>query len=210
MSEVTDRSLNVLVVDDHDLLREGVSGCLSAFDDIDVVGEARSGEAALDAAHELDLDVVVIDLVMPGMGGLEAIRRLRVAHTDLGIVALSSFSSAARVRETVDAGANAYLIKSVDVESLARAVRNAAEGVSTFSPEATLALVERSKPVDPGSSLTPREAEIARLLALGKTNAEMADELTLSVFTVKNHVSSILMKLQVRTRTEAAIVLSQD
>ncbi|HUS42726.1 MAG TPA: response regulator transcription factor [Ilumatobacteraceae bacterium] len=207
---MTDRSLNVLVVDDHDLLREGVSGCLSAFDDIDVVGEARSGEAALDAAHELDLDVVVIDLVMPGMGGLEAIRRLRVAHTDLGIVALSSFSSAARVRETVDAGANAYLIKSVDVESLARAVRNAAEGVSTFSPEATLALVERSKPVDPGSSLTPREAEIARLLALGKTNAEMADELTLSVFTVKNHVSSILMKLQVRTRTEAAIVLSQD
>jgi len=163
MSEVADRSLNVLVVDDHDLLREGVSGCLSAFDDLDVVGEARSGEAALDAAHELDLDVVVIDLVMPGIGGLEAIRRLRAAHSDLGIVALSSFSSAARVRETVDAGANGYLIKSVDVESLARAVRNAAEGVSTFSPEATLALVEPSKPVDPGSSLTPREAEIARL-----------------------------------------------
>jgi len=208
MNEKPTRQLGVLVVDDHDLLREGVSGCLAAFDDLDVIGEARSGEAAIEAVEELSPDVIVIDLVMPGIGGLEAIRRLRSMHPDLGIVALSSFSSAARVRETVDAGANGYLIKSVDVESLARAVRNAAEGVSTFSPEATLALVERKNQVDTGS-LTPREEEIARLLALGRTNAEMADELTLSVFTVKNHVSSILMKLNVRTRTAAAVVLSR-
>lgn len=201
-----DRVLSVVVVDDHDLLREGVSACLMVFDDLDVVGEARSGEAALEEVERLRPDAVVMDLVMPGIGGLEAIRRLREAHAGLGIVALSSYSDSARVRETIDAGANGYLIKSVDVDSLARAVRNAADGLSTFSPEVTLALVGGSGTADV-SSLTPREDEIAILLASGQTNAEIADVLSLSVFTVKNHVSSILMKLHARTRTEAAAVI---
>ncbi len=199
-------SIRIVVVDDHDLLREGVTSVLAAFDGIEVVGEARNGETAITEVARLEPDVVVMDLVMPGMGGVEAIRQLRKAHPDLGILALSSFSDGRRVREVVDAGSTGYLIKSVDGVSLADAVRRAAAGVSTFSPEVTLALIgnEMDSQV---SSLTAREAEIAELLAVGKTNAEIAETLVLSVFTVKNHVSSILLKLQVRTRTEAAAAL---
>ena len=199
-------SIRIVVVDDHDLLREGVTSVLGAFADIEVVGEARNGETAILEVARLEPDVVVMDLVMPGMGGVEAIRQLRAAHPVLGILALSSFSDGGRVTEVVDAGSTGYLIKSVDGGSLADAVRRAAVGVSTFSPEVTLALIgnEMDSQV---SSLTAREAEIAELLAVGKTNAEIADALVLSVFTVKNHVSSILMKLRVRTRTEAAAAL---
>jgi len=199
-------ALRVVVVDDHDLLREGVSTVIASHPDLDVVGEARTGEAAIDMVAELGPDVVVMDIVMPGIGGIEAIRRLRAAHPTLGIVALSSFSDGAQVRTAIDAGATGYLIKSVDGESLARAVRNAAEGTASFSPEITLALIggESSHQV---STLTARELDIADLVAEGKTNAEIAEALVLSVFTVKNHVSSILMKLDVRTRTEAAAVI---
>jgi NarL family two-component system response regulator LiaR len=198
--------LRVVVVDDHDLLREGVGAVIASYPDLDVVGEARTGEAAIDTVADLQPDVVVMDIVMPGMGGIEAIRHLREANAALGIVALSSFSNGAQVRAAIDAGANGYLIKSVDGESLARAVRSAAEGTATFSPEITLALIG-GEPSDQVASLTARELDIADLVASGKTNAEIAEALVLSVFTVKNHVSSILMKLDVRTRTEAAAVL---
>lgn len=202
----SEASLRVVVVDDHDLLREGVGTVIASFPDLDVVGDARSGEAAIDTVAELDPDVVVMDIVMPGIGGVEAIRQLRTAHPRIGILALSSFTDRAQVREAIDAGATGYLIKSVDGESLARAVRNAAEGTATFSPEITLALIggQSSNQI---ATLTARELDIADLVAEGKTNAEIAEALVLSVFTVKNHVSSILMKLDVRTRTEAAAVM---
>jgi len=205
MSEAND-SVRVVVVDDHDLLREGVGSVIASHADLDVVGEARSGESAIETVAELQPDVVVMDIVMPGMGGVVAIRRLRAAHPSLGIVALSSYTDGAQVRAAIDAGATGYLIKSVDGESLARAVRSAAEGTATFSPEITLALIggETTAQV---SSLTARELDIADRVAAGRTNAEIAEELVISVFTVKNHVSSILMKLDVRTRTEAAAVL---
>jgi len=198
--------ITVLVVDDHDLLREGVSACLAGFDDLEVVGEAGSGEAAITAVAELHPDVVVIDLVMPGIGGAEAIRQLRAGDSELGIVALSSFSDGHRIREVIDAGATGYLVKSVDADSLARAVRSAATGESTFSPEVTRALMQVPE-AETVSPLTAREDQIAELIAEGRTNAEIANDLHLSVFTVKNHVSSILMKLAVRTRTEAASVI---
>lgn len=199
-------AIRVLVVDDHDLLREGVSACLSSFDDLEVVGEAPNGEGAVEVAAELHPDVIVIDLVMPGIGGTEAIRQLRSDHPNVGIVALSSFSEGARVREAVDAGANSYLVKSVEAASLAQAVRSAAAGQSTFSPTATRALIER--PATTGVSLlTVRETEIAGLLAEGRSNASIAEQLDLSIFTVKNHVSSILMKLHVQSRTEAVSVI---
>ncbi len=203
---VASEAVRVLVVDDHDLLREGVGAVLASFTDLDVVGEAGSGEAAIDAVDDLRPDVVVMDLVMPGMGGVESIRRIRATRPDVGIVALSSFADAVQVREAMDAGATGYLVKSVEAESLVKAIRAAADGIATFSPEVTMALV-RAPTTKPVSSLTVRELDIAELLASGKTNAEIADALVLSVFTVKNHVSSILMKLDVRTRTEAAAVL---
>jgi DNA-binding NarL/FixJ family response regulator len=197
--------ITVVVVDDHDLLREGVSACLSRFADLEVIGEAGSGEAAVTAVAELHPDVVVVDLVMPGIGGTEAIRQLRRDDPGLGIVALTSYSDGDRVREVIAAGANGYLVKSVDADSLANAVRSAASGNGAFSPQVTQALIDGDTVAS--SPLTAREGEIAELVASGRTNAEIAESLNLSVFTVKNHVSSILMKLQVRTRTEAAAVI---
>ncbi|MGI9621402.1 MAG: response regulator, partial [Acidimicrobiales bacterium] len=138
--------ISVLVVDDHDLLREGVSTVLSAFEDVDVIGEASTGESAIELVADLKPDVVVIDLVMPGLGGVETIRRLREASKGLGIVALSSFSEGDRVREAREAGANGYMVKSVDADSLARAVRSAMAGQGAFSPQVTEALTARPAP----------------------------------------------------------------
>ncbi|MGI9665850.1 MAG: response regulator [Acidimicrobiia bacterium] len=205
---MTDTALSVVVVDDHDLLREGVTASLGGFDDISVIGEASSGEAALAVVEDLQPDVVIMDLVMPGLSGVDAIRRLRASNEELGIVALSSFTEAGRVREVVEAGANGYLSKSVDAESLARAVRSAAAGQSAFSPEVTRALTSRpSSDAKVLASLTTREAETAKLMAEGRTNAEIATEMGLSIFTVKSHVSSVLLKLNVQSRTEAAALI---
>jgi NarL family two-component system response regulator LiaR len=200
--------IRVVIVDDHDLLREGVTACLSARPDIDVVAEAASGERAIALAATHEPDVVVIDMVMPGLGGLETIRRLRALHPTMGILALTSFAEHERIRDALGAGANGYLVKSVDSESLAQAVRSVAIGQGTFSPEVTRVLASPSvAPAHATDLLTAREAEIAELLASGRTNAEIARVLDLSVFTVKNHVSSILSKLHAQTRTEAAALI---
>jgi DNA-binding NarL/FixJ family response regulator/ABC-type antimicrobial peptide transport system ATPase subunit len=189
--------IRVVVVDDHDLLREGVTSCLSGFDNLEVVGEASNGEAAIREVRRLAPDVVVVDVVMPGMDGVEVIRRLRVEHPTIGLLALSSFTELARIRDVIQAGANGYLVKSVDAESLAEAVRSAATGRGAFSAEVTQILaLGTDRPTSALETLTPREAEIAELLAKGRSNAEIAKALELSLFTVKNHVSKILMKLE--------------
>ncbi|MEP7201576.1 MAG: response regulator transcription factor [Ilumatobacteraceae bacterium] len=204
--------IRVVVVDDHDLLREGVTACLSGFDNLEVVGEASTGEVAIIEVRKLVPDVVVVDLVMPGMDGVEVIRRLRKEHPTMGLLALSSFTERERIRDVIQAGANGYLVKSVNAESLAEAVRSAATGRSTFSAEVTQILaLGADRAASALESLTPREAEIAELLAKGRSNADIAKALDLSLFTVKNHVSNILMKLHVRSRTEAtAFILSPD
>ncbi len=204
--------IRVVVVDDHDLLREGVTACLSGFENLEVVGEASSGEAAIVEVRNLVPDVVVVDLVMPGMGGVEVIRRLRAEHPTIGLLALSSFTERDRIRDVIQAGANGYLVKSVDAESLAEAVRSAATGRGAFSAEVTQILaLGADRPTFALETLTPRESDIAELLAKGRSNAEIAKALELSLFTVKNHVSNILMKLHVRSRTEAAaFILNPD
>ena len=201
--------ITVLVVDDHDLLREGVSSCLSAFDDLEVVGESASGEEGLEAATRLRPDVVVIDLIMPGIGGVEAIRRMRDADESIGLLALSTFAHGDLIREAIDAGASGYLVKSVDTDGLAQAVRDVAAGRGSFSSDVTrvLAASDRVGGVVAEARFTDREAEVAELMADGRSNAEIAEALTLSVFTVKNHVSSILMKLQAQSRTEATAMI---
>jgi NarL family two-component system response regulator LiaR len=197
--------IRVVVADDHDLLREGVTGCLNAPDDITVVGEADSGEAAVEMAERHRPDVVVVDLVMPGLGGLEAIRQIRDSHPTIRILALSSFYERDRVQDALDAGADGYLVKSVDAASLASAVRSVARGQEVFSPEITRALASAPTSSHPAlATLTTREREIAELVAQGQTNAQIGDQLGLSIFTVKNHVSNVLTKLHARTRTEAA------
>jgi NarL family two-component system response regulator LiaR len=201
-------SIRVLVVDDHDLLREGVSSCLSAFDDLEVVGESASGEEGLEAAGRLRPDVVVIDLIMPGMGGVEAIRQLRAADESIGLLALSTFAHGDLIRQAIDAGASGYLVKSVDTEGLAQAVRDVAAGRGSFSSDVTRVLAAApTGAVDGTARFTEREAEVAELMAHGRSNADIAEALNLSVFTVKNHVSSILMKLHAQSRTEATAII---
>lgn len=200
--------ITVLVVDDHDLLREGVSSCLSAFADLEVIGESSSGEDGLAAATQLQPDVVVIDLIMPGIGGVEAIRRMRAASASVGLLALSTFASGDLIREAIGAGASGYLVKSVDTEGLAQAVRDVAAGRGSFSSDVTRVLAApTSEAIGVAARFTGREAEVADLMAAGRSNAEIADALSLSVFTVKNHVSNILMKLHAQSRTEATAII---
>lgn len=204
-------TIRILVVDDHDLLREGVTSCLSAFDDLEVVGESSSGEDGLEAAARLRPDVVVIDLIMPGMGGVEAIRRMRAADASIGLLALSTFANGELIREAIGAGASGYLVKSVDTEGLAQAVRDVAAGRGSFSSDVTRVLAAPpTEPVDVAARFTDREADVAELMADGRSNAEIADALGLSVFTVKNHVSNILMKLHAQSRTEATAIILRN
>ena len=200
--------ITILVVDDHDLLREGVSSCLAAFEDLEVIGESSSGEDGLAAAARLDPDVVVIDLIMPGIGGVEAIRQMRAANASIGLLALSTFASGDLIREAIGAGASGYLVKSVDTEGLAQAVRDVAAGRGSFSSDVTRVLAApTSDTIGVAAQFTGRQAEVADLMAAGRTNAEIADALNLSVFTVKNHVSNILMKLHAQSRTEATAII---
>jgi two-component system, NarL family, response regulator LiaR len=201
--------IRVVVVDDHDLLREGVVSCLSGHGDIAVVGEASTGEAALELMKQVHPDVVIMDLVMSGMGGIEAIRQLRALHPTLGVIALSSFTEQSLIQDAIEAGATGYLVKSVDTATLISAVRGAAAGHGSFSPEVMKVLNRsgvRQKRV-PLDALSPRERDIAALMIEGRTNTEIARRLELSIYTVKNHISSILMKLGAQSRTEATSML---
>jgi len=200
--------ITVLVVDDHDLLREGVSSCLSAFEDLEVIGESASGEDGLASAARLKPDVVVIDLIMPGIGGVEAIRQMRAASSSIGLLALSTFANGDLIREAIGAGASGYLVKSVDTEGLAQAVRDVAAGRGSFSSDVTRVLAApTNEAIGVAARFTGREAEVADLMAAGRSNADIADALSLSVFTVKNHVSNILMKLHAQSRTEATAII---
>lgn len=197
-------SIRVLVVDDHDLLREGVVGTLSNFDDIDVVGEANNGDAAVALVADLEPDVVVMDLVMPGGSGMDAIRQIRDKHPATRVLALTSFTDGSLVRRAIEAGATSFLFKTVDVDGFASAVRSTAAGQTTLAPGVAAHLVARPDSI---GDLTQREEEVANLLAAGLSNADIARELHMSVFTAKNHVRNILMKLQVQSRTEAASLI---
>lgn len=196
--------ISVVVVDDHDLLREGVVGTLGQINDIEVVGEANNGEAAVQLVAELSPDVVVMDLVMPGGSGLDAIRSISTDYPETRILALTSFTDGSLVRRAIEAGATSFLFKTVDVDGFANAVRMTAAGQSTLAPGVAAHLLSRPKTI---GNLTPREEEVADLLAAGLSNADIARDLHMSVFTVKNHVRNILMKLQVQSRTEAASLI---
>jgi two-component system, NarL family, response regulator LiaR len=198
------RRITVVIVDDHVLVRSGIEVVLGMFDDIVLAGQAGSGEEAVRLCGEIHPDVVLMDLVMPGMSGVEATRRVLAACPSTKVVALTSFTEEDLVGDTLRAGAIGYLMKNVSADQLAAAVRAAAAGRSTLAPEATDALVRSvaatSQNVD---ALTPREQEVLRLMADGLTNADIADRLVIGVATVKTHVSSIMSKLGVSTRTEA-------
>ena len=200
--------IRVLIADDHDMLREGLAMFLKAFPDMEMVGEAANGQEAVTLCRALSPDVALMDLVMPEMDGVTAIRLIHAERPGTAIIALSSFGEERLVRAALEAGAMSYLLKNVSAENLAEAIRLACAGISSLSPEASAALVSGGR-AEPAAGLTPREREILRLLVDGRSNAEIAAHLGLSLYTVKNHVRNLLGKLGVGSRTEAVSLALQ-
>lgn len=208
MVEVT--PIRVLIVDDHDMVRSGLEVFLETCDDLELIGEASNGEQAIHLSTELQPDVVLMDLLMPGMDGVTATRTILKSCPNTKIIALTSFKEKELVHEALQAGAIGYLLKNVSIDELAKAIRAAHSGRSVLAPEATQALIEAvTRPPGIGFDLTDREHEVLHLMSEGLSNREIADRLMISHSTVKNHVSNIFSKLAVTSRTEAVALAVQ-
>lgn len=201
--------IRVLIADDHAMVRSGLAAFLQASDDLELVGEASNGSEAVRRCAEIRPDVVLMDLVMPGMDGATAIREIHHSFPDIQVIALTSFPEADLVQRALNSGAISYLLKNVGADELAGAIRDAKEGRSTLAPEVTQALITRTRNQEQAYDLTVREREVLALMVKGLTNAEIAQRLVVSRSTVKFHVSSVLNKLQVNSRTEAVATALQ-
>ncbi|WP_010677824.1 response regulator [Bacillus timonensis] len=200
--------IKVLFVDDHEMVRIGVSSYLSAQPDIEVIGEADDGKKAVELALELRPDIILMDLVMKEMDGIEATRRIIESWPEAKIIIVTSFIDDEKVYPALEAGATSYMLKTSKASEIAEAVRKTYHGQSVLEPEVTGKMMVRMRQKDthlPHEELTNREMEILLLIADGKTNQEIADELFIALKTVKVHVSNILSKLEVQDRTQAVI-----
>ena len=202
--------ISVLLVDDHQVVRQGVRAYLDALPDFDVVGEAESGEIAVRLAAEHIPDVVLMDLVMPGMDGVEATRRLKDISPRTQIVVLTSYHQDEHIFPALQAGAISYVLKDVGMEELAEAIRQAARGEATLHPRVAARVIQefhgpKHAELNPFTELSDREMEVLKLIANGLTNRVIAEQLVISQNTVKGHVSNILSKLHLADRTQAAV-----
>jgi NarL family two-component system response regulator LiaR len=205
------RPIRVGIVDDHAVVRSGLAAFLSVSDDLELVGEAENGAQAVRLCESEHPDVVLMDLVMPGMDGVAATRNIRQRFPDIQVIALTSFPEDNLVQEVLRAGALSYLLKNVGAEDLSRAIHAAHAGRPTLAPEAAQALIHSAtQPPPPGHDLSPREREVLALMVQGLSNPQIADKLVVGRSTVKFHVSSILGKLGVQTRTEAVAIAVQQ
>ena len=199
-------TLRVMLADDHAVVRAGLAQLLGTTDDLVVVGEACDGEEAVALARELQPDVVLMDLSMPGMDGTAATRQISASCPGTRVVALTSFSDRDRVMATLDAGAVGYLLKDAAPEEIIRAVRLAAQGLSPLDPRAAQVLLDaRTKGGRPDFGLTPRESEVLALLTAGLSNKHIALRLGISEATVKAHLTSVFSAIGVADRTQAAL-----
>jgi NarL family two-component system response regulator LiaR len=204
---VTDK-ISVFIADDHPVVRQGLASFLKLQPDIDLVGEAADGRDAVERVLDLMPDVVLMDLAMPVVDGIEAIRRIRARSPSTKVIALTSFSEEARLFAAVKAGAAGYLLKDTDPAVIVRGIRMVSVGEALISPAAAAKLMQEfadTSPDQTGEPLTAREIEVLRLIAQGLSNREIATELVLSEKTVKTHVSNILAKLHLADRTQAAL-----
>jgi NarL family two-component system response regulator LiaR len=203
-------STRVLIVDDHGMVRRGLVAYLRNEPDLELVGEARNGQDAVDMCDQVQPDVVLMDLVMPELGGVAATRIIRKRWPETQVIALTSFREKDLVQEALQAGAISYLMKNVSGDDLVAAIRAARAGRATLSPEAVQALIQPADVTSlPGKELTRREREVLSLLVKGLTNAGIAERLGISRSTVKAHVSNILSKLSVSNRMEAIALAIQ-
>ncbi len=197
------RKIKVVIVDDHDMVRRGLSHYIRATADIEMVGEAAGGEDALQVCLDSRPDVVLMDLVMPNIGGIEATRAIRQHCPNIQVIALTSFQERELVQEVLRAGAISYLLKNVTGEDLAAAIRAACCGRSTVAPEVTQAFILANLVSQPGDDLTGREREVWALVVEGLNNPDIAGRLFISRSTARAHVSNIFLKLGVTNRSEA-------
>jgi two-component system, NarL family, response regulator LiaR len=204
------RRISILIVDDHEVVRQGLRAYLDAQPDFKVVGEASSGEDAVRLASEYLPDVVLMDLVMSGMGGVQATRKVKDATPRTQIVVLTSYHQDEFIFPALQAGAISYVLKDVGMDDLVDAIRKAAHGEAVLHPRIAERVIHeingaKRAVYNPFTELTNREMEILRLIARGLSNSEIADDLVISENTVKGHVSNILSKLHLGDRTQAAV-----
>jgi len=203
--------IRVLVADDHNILREGLISILKAFGQIEVVAEASSGTQAVQRCAIYHPDVVLMDVWMPDMDGIEATRQITTNYPDIKVIALTSYKDKEHVTTMLEAGAIGYLVKDVSTSALVQAIMDAYADQPTLSPDATRALIERAKqPASMFTELTERESEVLGLMIEGLTNPDIAERLMVSRHTVRTHVSNILSKLGASTRVEAVSIALQN
>ena len=201
------KPIRVMLVDDHTMVRKGLATFLRAFDDLELAGEAESGQMAIQLCATLQPDVILMDMVMPDMNGAAATRAIRQKFPAVQVIALTSFKEEELVKSALEAGAIGYLLKDVSADDLVKAIRAANAGRATLSPEAAQALVHAaSQPPAPGYDLTERERAVLALIVEGLNNTQIASRLVVSPSTIKSHVSNILSKLGVTSRTEAVAI----
>jgi NarL family two-component system response regulator LiaR len=202
--------ITVMIVDDHEMVRRGACSYLEAQPDISVVAQASSGEEAVRLAQEHIPDVVLMDLVMPGMDGVEATRKVKNASPRTQIIILTSFHQDEYIFPALQAGAISYLLKDVKAAELLEAIRRAAQGEATLHPKIAARVIKTFRDLEneeasPFTALTEREMEVLKLIAKGYSNEKIAEQLVISLGTVKGHVSNILSKLHLVDRTQAAV-----
>jgi NarL family two-component system response regulator LiaR len=202
--------ITVLLVDDHSVVRIGLRAYLGTLADIQVIGEAGTGEEAVELATQHAPDVVLMDLIMPGMDGVEATRQIKRVSPRTQVIVLTSYHEDEHIFPAIRAGALSYVLKDIDPDDLAEAIRRAHVGEAVLNPHVAARLVQemqggQAEGVNPFSELTDRELEVLRQVAAGKSNHDIAQALVISEKTVKSHITNILSKLQLADRTQAAV-----
>jgi len=204
-------AIRLMLVDDHAIVREGLRALLDEEHAFDIVGEAANGDEACKAVGRMQPDIVLMDLKMPGMSASDAIRMIRATHPQVKVVALTSYADDSQVREIVAAGAQGYILKDVTKADFISALRTVASGQTWLHPQAQRSLVDqlRHRQADPFALLTQRERSVLALIARGRSNRQISEELNLTEGTVKGYVSTVLAKLKLEDRTQAALFAVQ-